>query len=156
MKSAARVSNIFALSVSLFVPITMNAQPTETNYDEAKVPKYTLPDPLVSSEGTRITTSHEWQQKRRPEILRMFESQMYGRSPGRPTKMKWETTSVDKNALGNQATRKEVAVYFEGRKEGPRMDILIYQPNSAKKPVPAFLGLNFNGNQAVHTDPGIT
>ena len=157
MKSTARLAAIItAISLSLLMQESLFGQPTEANYDEVKVPKYALPDPLLSSEGTRITTSHEWQQKRRPEILRLFESQEYGRSPGHPTKMKWEVTSVDKNALGGQATRKEVSVYFEGRKDGPKMSILIYQPNNTRKPVPAFLGLNFNGNQAVHADPGIT
>ena len=36
------------------------------------------------------------------------------------------------------------------------MDILIYQPNDQPKPVPSFLVPNFQGNQSIHTDPGIT
>jgi (4-O-methyl)-D-glucuronate---lignin esterase len=39
--------------------------------------------------------------------------------------------------------------------DGLSMELLLYIPNSAKKPVPAFLGLNFNGNQSVHSDPRI-
>ena len=74
MKSTARLAAIItATSLSLLMPESLLGQPKDANYDEAKVPKYTLPDPLLSSEGTRITTSHEWQQKRRPEILRLFD-----------------------------------------------------------------------------------
>jgi hypothetical protein len=140
----------------MFMQDSVDAQPKDANYDEAKVPKYTLPDPLVSQDGSRITTSQEWQQKRRTEILRLFETHVYGRSPGRPTGMKWEVVSDDRNALGGKAARQEVTVYFEGRKDGPQMHILIYRPNKPTAPVPAFLGLNFNGNHAVHTDPAIT
>jgi len=36
------------------------------------------------------------------------------------------------------------------------MNILIYAPAKAKRPVPTFLGLNFGGNHSIHLDPGIT
>src|SRR5688572_23369121 len=91
MKSTACMAAIItAASVSIFMQDSVTAQPKDANYDEAKVPKYTLPDPLVTPEGTRITTSHEWQQKRRPEVLRLFETHVYGRSPDRPADLKWE------------------------------------------------------------------
>jgi hypothetical protein len=128
----------------------------EANYDEAKVPSYTLPDPLVCSDGTKVTTVEIWQQKRRPEILKLFQEQVYGRAPGKPGTMTFVTTSINKNALNSLATRKEVMVYFTGRPQDPNMSILIYLPNKGPAPVPLFVGLNFAGNQAIHTDPGIT
>src|SRR5690606_5163247 len=97
-----------------------------------------------------------WRTKRRPEILRLFETHVYGRSPGRPAGMTFEVASTDSNALGGKAVRKEVTVLFAGRKDGPKMSILIYLPAEAKEPVPTFVGLNFRGNHAISDDPGIT
>jgi hypothetical protein len=132
------------------------AQPPETNYDEAKMPPYTLPDPLVMADGQKVTDAETWRSKRRPEILKLFQTFVYGRSPGRPEHMAFIVPGIDMEALGGLATRKEVTVYFTGKDDGPKMVILLYVPNAAKKPVPAFLGLNFEGNHAVHKDPGIT
>src|SRR5688572_28556593 len=49
------------------------------NYDESKVPSYTLPDPLTTLSGKKVTTRTTWQSIRRPEILRLFEDNVYGR-----------------------------------------------------------------------------
>jgi hypothetical protein len=59
------------------------------------------------------------------------------------------------NALGGTAIRKQVRCFLTGTATGPKMDILIYLPAAAKKPVPLFLGLNFSGNQSVNADPAI-
>ena len=128
----------------------------ETNYDEARVPDYTLPDPLTLEDGTSVTDADTWRERRRPEILKLFEDQMYGKVPGTLKDITFEVTSVDPESLGGVAERKEVSAYFTGDKGGPKMDILIYLPKGVKKPVPVFLGLNFNGNHSIHPDPGIT
>jgi hypothetical protein len=58
--------------------------------DEANVPPYTLPDPLVCVDGTRVTDAKAWREKRRPELMRLFESEMYGRTPiARPAELKF-------------------------------------------------------------------
>ena len=57
------------------------------NYDEAKVVSYTLPDPLTLTNGKPVRDAKTWTQKRRPEIVRMFEENQFGRSPGRPAAM---------------------------------------------------------------------
>ena len=128
----------------------------EPNYDESRVPEYELPDPLVLLDGRQVTDADTWRKERRPELLRLFEQEMYGRAPGRPEGMSFETRSIDSHALGGKATRKEVSVHFTGSKDGPRMDILLYMPNGRSGPTPTFIGLNFNGNHTVHSDPGIT
>ncbi|MES2439067.1 MAG: acetylxylan esterase [Verrucomicrobiota bacterium] len=112
------------------------------------------PDPLVASDGSKITTAAEWREKRRPELLEFFTREMYGRSPGKPEKLVSEVFDRDGKVLGGKATRIQIAIYPGGR-QGPRMDLLVYVPNGVKGPVPVILGLNFWGNQSIHTDPGI-
>jgi hypothetical protein len=113
-----------------------------------------LPDPLIAADGTRVTTPELWWKKRRPELMETFTREMYGRSPGRPEKMTFEVFDRDPKALDGKATRIQIAIR-PGGDGGPRMDLLVYVPNNAKGPVPAFIGLNFWGNHAIHPDPGI-
>ena len=61
-----------------------------SNYDESKVAPYTLPDPLVMADGKRVTDAETWRTKRRPEILRAYQSEIYGRIPANTPKMTWE------------------------------------------------------------------
>ena len=129
--------------------------PSDANYDEASVPDYVLPDPLLLPDGSSVSDPETWQRIRRPQILALFEEHVYGRSPGRPDGLAWEVTSCDADALRGAATRKEVTIWFAGR-QGPHMDLLIYLPNDRSEPPPLFLGLNFYGNHSIHPDPGIT
>ena len=131
-------------------------QPKPANYDESKVGNLPLPDPLICADGTKVTDAKLWQTKRRAEVLGLFQTHVYGRSPAKPANLVYEVTKTDLQALGGKATRKEVAIYLTGKKDGPRLDLQLFVPNGAKGPVPAFLGCNFNGNHAVHADPSIT
>jgi hypothetical protein len=145
-------ATVLALPIACFLAV---AQRPGTNYDEAKVPAYTLPDPLVLSSGERVRDAATWQKRRRPEILALFQEYVYGRSFGRPAGMSFGTPSIDRQALGSTAVRKQVTIFFSADKNGPQMDLLLYLPARAKGRVPLFLGLNFGGNQSVHADPGI-
>jgi hypothetical protein len=155
MSYTSRMSG-YIPAVILAALLAAIASAQEFNYDEAKVPTYTLPDPLVCADGTTVTDAETWRQKRRPEILRLFEEQMFGRAPGKPQGMVFARESTNENALNGLATRKEVTVYFTGRPQDPNMSVLIYLPNSGPRPTPLFVGLNFAGNHAIGTDPGIT
>jgi hypothetical protein len=130
------------------------AQPAGAMYDEAKVPAYVLPDPLRFVDGRPVTAAGEWP-KRREEVLGLFERDVYGRSPAPPTSMRFVVVESSAQALGGLATRRQVRVLLDGTERGPAFEILLYVPNGAPRPVPAFLGLNFDGNHAIHPDPGI-
>lgn len=123
----------------------------QTNYDETKIPKYTLPNPLVMNDGSKVTSVEQWR-SRRAEIFAMFETHMFGKIRQRPNFMHIKVTDTDKKALGGKATRKQVSIFFAKDKQRPRIDILIYIPNSRKGPVPTFVGNNFSGNHATIHD----
>ncbi len=123
--------------------------------DEADVPTYSLPAVLCFDDGRPVFDATSWHERRRPQILDLFASHVYGRLPGRPRAMHWMVRSVEQGVLGGNAIRKQISVYFTPGESGPRMDLLLYLPAHVSTPVPVFLGLNFFGNHAIHADPGI-
>jgi hypothetical protein len=149
----SRAASAFVLS--WLVATAAQAQPAGYNYDEDKVSSYTLPDPLVLENGQPVKDTETWNRVRRPELLKLFEEHVFGKWPQPLSGVRYEVGPVDEQALGGKATRKEVVVRFSPTAAEPSMTILIYTPKSQKKS-PAFLGLNFNGNHAVHKDPAIT
>ncbi|NLF00382.1 MAG: acetylxylan esterase [Anaerolineales bacterium] len=125
----------------------------EANFDEARVPDYVLPDPLTFADGTPVSAT-AWVERRRAQLLSLFEQHVYGRSPGRPQCVDYETTAVD-SVFSGQATRRQVSAHFADGGARASMELLIYLPNDRPRPAPVFLGLNFAGNHAVDPDPAI-
>lgn len=62
------------------------------NYEEAKVPDYTLPDPLTFPDGKKVTSVREWEKTRRGQILALLEEE-YGSVPPRPSDESWKLRS---------------------------------------------------------------
>ncbi len=132
-----------------------HAAPQEANYDESSVPEYTLPDPLVMTDGTDVATPEMWQERRRSEVLQLFEEHVYGKTPDRTLDVTFEEMSRDETALDGKATRTEVTAYFTADTSGSQMSMLIFRPNDVEGPAPAFLGLNFSGNHTVTDDEAV-
>lgn len=125
------------------------------NYDESKVPEYTLPSPLICNDGKKVSTAQEWLKLRRPEIMEFYTREYYGKIPPVPDIFKFETISVKDNALNGIAVRKEIKLSFamkNGRKHSFVM--LVYIPKN-KPPMPVFCGLNFIGNHATTAEPDV-
>jgi hypothetical protein len=125
------------------------------NYDESLVGTYRLPDPLTFANGKQVRDAKTWFEKRRPEIVRLFEEDQYGRSPGRPAGMSFDVFDKGTPALDGKAVRRQVTVYFSEDKSGPKMDLLLYLPANARKPAPVLLNLSFAANSSTVDDPGI-
>lgn len=126
------------------------------NYDESKVGTYTLPDPLVLNNGKRVRGAKSWWKKRRPEILAMFETQQFGRAPGRPAGESFEVTDKGTPALDGKAIRKQITIHLLKDPSAPVIHLLLYTPAAAKKPVPVLFSISFTAVSSSVDDPGIT
>ena len=143
----------------LFLPsLSMTREP---NYDEAKVAPYSLEDPLTFADGTRLTDVKQWP-ARRAEIVRIFEKEMYGRTPPKPDAVVTELRE-EGETLAGQAIRRQYRMWFKRDRSGPFIDWLVVIPNRIKdgepvvkdgrivceneSRVPVVLLLNYRGNQ---------
>lgn len=123
---------------------------SDINYEEARLPHYDLPPLLVTSQGKIISTPDEWFHIRRPEILSLFSNLIYGRIPtaASPIKTRYEIVKTDSQFMNGKATRKDVKIHFQNDQGEVSMHILIFVPNDANKPVPAFLKHSFSNTQS--------
>ena len=128
----------------------------QVNYNEDKVGTYILPDPLVKLNGKKVKNAADWVKNRRPEILRMFETQQYGKVPGRPADMSFNVFDKGTPAFGGKAIRKQVTIYFtKDTASTHKADVLIYLPAHAKAPSPLLLNISFSANNNAVDDPGV-
>lgn len=143
----------------LLAPLCTNIIPVQgsdgPNYDEDLVPRYELPEVLICIDGTQVRTAEDWQKKRRPEVRKLLEESVYGKTPDRRLPgSRFVMHEYGPEALEGLATRKQISLYLTMERQ-PALHILLYLPNT-KKRNPVFLGLNFYGNQTIHSDPAIS
>jgi hypothetical protein len=138
-----------AIVLALGATVVATQQPP-ANYDEARVPAYTLPALLVAKDGSTVRSAADWA-KRRAEISALLEEQMFGKAPAKPAGMTVTVDAVDRAALGGSAVRKLVTI----RVAGKTLALLLYLPARSPRPVPVFVSLGFDPNQAVNADPAI-
>jgi len=117
------------------------------NYDESKAGGGPLPD-------LKLTTAEDWTNKRRTEILKLFEDHVFGKTPANIGKAKFEVTATKPDALGGIATRKFIHISLPDHPAWPGMDVMLYTPNGVKR-APCFAGLSFGGNHAVSKETDI-
>jgi len=122
-----------------------------SNYDEAKVGAYTLPDPLVLQNGQPVRDADTWFRQRRPEILKLYETEIYGRIPERAPKMKFEIVETDTNAMDGAAIRQQIVGRIGDNPDAPKVNVTLYLPAKAGAPVPVLLHLTFFGGAPAAT-----
>jgi hypothetical protein len=120
--------------------------PNHANYDEATANPYPqLPDPLVSSSSTRITTAAQWWSVRRPEIVEDFEREVLGRVPEAVPRVDWAVIETREWTLG---ARKVVGKQLLGRVDNATFPAVAVEicmtlvlPADAAAPVPVMIML---------------
>jgi hypothetical protein len=118
--------------------------PNHANYDESKANLYSnLPDPLIMNDGQKVTTAQMWWDKRRPEIVEMYEKYVYGRIPKDVPKVTWSVTAVDHEMIGfNRVIAKDLIGEVDNSSY-PAIDVKIHMtlvtPANAKGPVPVLI-----------------
>ncbi|MBW3631061.1 MAG: hypothetical protein KY464_17450, partial [Gemmatimonadetes bacterium] len=76
--------------------------PNAANYDESRANPYPhLPDPLLTLGRERVTTAEQWWTQRRPEIVELFDREVYGRVPANVPEVRWEVRSTTRGAHGD-------------------------------------------------------
>lgn len=119
-----------------------------SNYDEAKVAPYTLPDPLVLANGKPVTNADTWRRERRPEIVRLYETEIFGRVPATAPKVAWQVTGTEAGAREGTVTIKRIAGTIGSAADAPKIALTLYTPPNAKGRVPIVLLVNFGGGTA--------
>lgn len=125
-------------------PLRYAATGHVSNYDEAKVGAYTLPDPLRLRSGEPVRDADNWRRLRRPEIIGLYESEIFGRVPASAPAVTWETVATTPGELDGLAVRKHLVGRFGPSADGPKVNVVLFLPAQAKGPVPLLLHLLFS------------
>lgn len=122
--------------------------PNAANSDEAKVPPYTLPDPLVLESGAAVTSPADWWETRRPEIVELFDREIYGRVPENLPSVRWEVASTTREMNGEHAVIVKKLVGRVDNSAHPAIDVAIdltlATPAEAAGPVPVMMNFGFS------------
>jgi hypothetical protein len=118
--------------------------PNSANYDEAKADRYpNLPDPLVLNNGKRVTTAKMWWSKRRPEIVELFDREIYGRVPANVPAVRWEVLKTTHETVNGVAVlTKELSGHVDNSGDPAiqvDIDLTLTTPADATGPVPVIM-----------------
>lgn len=128
----------------LLLSLTMNLMAQiPANYDESKVPDLILPDPFVSFKGNPILTVEDWENIRRPEILRLFEENVYGQIPKDFDDISFSEVTKSQNPYPSIAILKEIDLKVSRGGKTHTMRLNVFIPKNGKGPFPVFLLINY-------------
>jgi hypothetical protein len=110
-----------------------------------------IPDPLINQWGERISTIEQWNKEQRPLLLGLFKEHVYGiESVNNPESLSFKLDVKD-GMMEGKAVRKKVSITYEGSGGKGTINLVLFIPKDAVKPVPVFLLIN--NRQFVNIDP---
>lgn len=122
---------------------------------EDSIKPYVLPELLRLENGVEIKNVTDWEQKRRPEILRLYKDHVYGNIPeNNLIPVSVELLEESDTVFNNTAIRKQYAIVFKKNEKKLSIHILLYLPKKIQAP-PVFVGYNFYGNHTTINDPNV-
>ena len=86
-----------------------------------------------------------WRRARRPEIMRLYETEIFGRVPASAPKVTWRVTGTEPAAREGTVSIKRVTGTLGEGAAAPRIPLTLYTPATAKGRVPVILLMNFGG-----------
>lgn len=112
------------------------------NHDEAKVPSYTLPEVLKTVDGHAVNNKSDWGKTRRPEVLMLFENNIYGQMLKTYDSIQFTVTNDLPGAMNGKAHLKEATITVWKINKPVNIHLTLFIPDNQKKQVPAFLLIN--------------
>jgi hypothetical protein len=121
-----------------------------SNYDESKVGTFTLPDPLKLASGKPVKDAATWARERRPELIKIYERDIWGRIPANAPKVTWSASPVE--AAGGVSVTRSVGTIGSAA-NAPKINLKVAVPAAAARPVPLILLVQFGGGGQPVSDP---
>jgi hypothetical protein len=126
---------------------TMSAAPVGPAAPSVTIDGEDYPNPLRLHDGNSVTTSAEWENTRRPELLADFRQYVYGESLPHPTAQTSQVASTDFPGV----TRKIVKITVTGPQGTGSFIVKLFVPKTDGTPRGTFLMIDHRG--AVTDDP---
>ena len=129
------------------------------NYDELIANPYPFyPDPLITENGKKVTSAKMWYKVRRPEIVKLFEDNVYGRIPDNVPEVKWEVVNEEKKEFAGKPV---VIRYLNGVVDNSscpsikvEIEANVIFPDNGKQNMPVIIEFGFGGDPT-RTFPGM-
>jgi hypothetical protein len=131
-------------------PIRYAATGHASNYDEEKVGNYVLPDPLVMNNGKSVKDAATWTKVRRPELMEIYEREIFGAVPAGAPKATFEVVATEVGAMDGAAVRKHIVMRLGEGERAVKANVVLLVPAKTVGPAPVVLHVLFG------YPPGIT